>query len=217
MKEIKVIEPVLKWNDALAQEIEHSLQEKGIKLLNFLGSPGAGKTTLIEKTLQLLGEERRKIGVIEGDISTTYDSEILSSLGVDVVQINTRGACHLDAQMIKSALATLNLEGKKLIFVENVGNLVCPASFRIGERERVLVLSLTEGEHKPRKYPLAFKTSGVIIINKVDLLPHLPVNLREIKREIEEFSTEKKIFVLSSLKGEGFEEWLRFLKENFLT
>ncbi|HEX67719.1 MAG TPA: hydrogenase accessory protein HypB [bacterium] len=212
---IKVVEPVLKANRVMAEEIRRYLGSKGVKLINILGSPGAGKTQFIKRTLQQL-ENKEIIGVIEGDISTTFDAEELVSLGVEIVQINTKGACHLDARMIKQALEQMRLDGKKVLFVENVGNLVCPAEFPLGEDLRILVLSLTEGLHKPLKYPLAFRTSQVLILNKSDLLPHLDVNPAVIREEALSINNQMKIFQLSSLTGEGFSNWMDYF-QNYLS
>ncbi len=211
--EIKVLKPILEANESIADEVRKILKEKGIKLINVIGSPGSGKTTFLEKTLTFLSPEQ--IGIIEGDISTTYDAERVYSMGAEVVQINTQGACHLDANMIKNALQNLTLENKKVIFIENVGNLICPAEFRLGEDLRVIVLSLPEGEHKPLKYPLAFRSSQVMIINKVDLLPHLKVDMKGIIEEAKKINQNLRIFSLSSLTGEGFSLWIEYIRDFF--
>ena len=211
---IKVLRPVLEANQSIAMEIKETLRKYGVKLVNIIGSPGSGKTTFLERTLSFLPVE--KIGIIEGDIFTTYDAERISSLAAEVVEINTQGACHLDANMVKNALENMNLKDKKTVFIENVGNLVCPAEFELGEDLRVVVLSLPEGEHKPTKYPLAFKTSQVLVLNKIDLLPHLKVNVEEIVKEAKTVNPELRIFPLSSLTGEGFLEWEEYI-QNFIS
>ncbi|NOZ63730.1 MAG: hydrogenase nickel incorporation protein HypB [Caldiserica bacterium] len=212
---IKVLKPILEANESIADEVKGILREKGIKLVNIIGSPGSGKTALLEKTLAHLFPA--EVGIIEGDISTTYDAERVYSLGAEVVQINTQGACHLDANMIKEALQNLTLDNKKIIFIENVGNLVCPAEFRLGEDLRIIVLSLTEGEHKPLKYPypLSFSSSQVLIVNKIDLLPHLKVDMEGIIAEAKKINPDLKVFPLSSLTGEGFSGWIEYIKNLF--
>ncbi len=207
---IKVLKPILEANESIADEVREVLREQGVKLVNIIGSPGSGKTSLLEKTLTYLSPE--EIGIIEGDISTTYDAERVYCMGAEVVQINTQGACHLDANMIKESLQNLTLNNKKIIFIENVGNLVCPAEFRLGEDLRIIVLSLTEGEHKPLKYPLSFKSSQVLIINKIDLLPHLKVDMKGIIEEAKKINPDLKVFPLSSLSGEGFSGWIEYIR-----
>ena len=171
--QVQVKTNVLAKNDAIAESLQQLFKEKNIFVFNLLGSPGAGKTSLLEATLQDLKKDYR-LAVIEGDLFTAKDAERIHALGVPVIQINTVGGCHLDAQMIQDALGDLNLDNLDMIIIENVGNLVCPAEFEIGESMKVTVLSVTEGEDKPLKYPLIFKESKAILINKIDLLPYVP-------------------------------------------
>lgn len=171
MSEIKVVTNILKANDELTAINREKLDEKNIYVINLMSSPGSGKTSILEKIITRLRSEL-KIAVIEGDLYTTMDAQRIESKGVPVVQINTGGACHLDAYMIRDALSGLDLEGLELLVVENVGNLVCPAEFEIGENIKITVLSTTEGNDKPLKYPLAFEKSGAVILNKIDLLPY---------------------------------------------
>ena len=168
--EVKVMTNVLAKNDAIAEALQQKFKEKNIFVFNLMGSPGAGKTSLLEATLQDLVKDY-KLAVIEGDLYTSKDAERIHALGIPVLQINTVGGCHLDAQMIESALDDLDLDELDMIIIENVGNLVCPAEFDIGEAMKVTVLSVTEGEDKPLKYPLIFKESKAVLLNKIDLLP----------------------------------------------
>ena len=169
---VTVVKNVLDANDRIARENRTLFDEKKIYVINLMSSPGAGKTSLVEKTILAL-RDRYRIGVIEGDIQDTYDADRVAALGIPAVQINTGGGCHLDANMIREALPALDLDAIDLLIVENVGNLVCPAEFRIGEDAKVMILSTPEGADKPAKYPLMFQESAVMILNKIDLLPHV--------------------------------------------
>ena len=168
--QVEVKTNVLAKNDAIASSLQQVFKEKNIFVFNLMGSPGAGKTSLLEATLQDLVKDY-KLAVIEGDLFTSKDAERIHALGVPVIQINTVGGCHLDANMIQDAITDLDLDELDMIIIENVGNLVCPAEFDIGEAMKVTVLSVTEGEDKPLKYPLIFKESKAILLNKIDLLP----------------------------------------------
>ena len=181
--QVQVKTNVLAKNDAIAESLQQLFKEKNIFVFNLLGSPGAGKTSLLEATLQDLKKDYR-LAVIEGDLFTAKDAERIHALGVPVIQINTVGGCHLDAQMIQDALGDLNLDDLDMIIIENVGNLVCPAEFEIGESMKVTVLSVTEGEDKPLKYPLIFKESKAILINKIDLLPYVPFKKEQAIQDI---------------------------------
>ena len=171
--QVEVKTNVLAKNDAIASSLQQVFKEKNIFVFNLMGSPGAGKTSLLEATLQDLVKDY-KLAVIEGDLFTSKDAERIHALGVPVIQINTVGGCHLDANMIQDAITDLDLDELDMIIIENVGNLVCPAEFDIGEAMKVTVLSVTEGEDKPLKYPLIFKESKAILLNKIDLLPYVP-------------------------------------------
>lgn len=170
--QVEVKTNVLAKNDAIASSLQQVFKEKNIFVFNLMGSPGAGKTSLLEATLQDLVKDY-KLAVIEGDLFTSKDAERIHALGVPVIQINTVGGCHLDANMIQDAITDLDLDELDMIIIENVGNLVCPAEFDIGEAMKVTVLSVTEGEDKPLKYPLIFKESKAILLNKIDLLPYV--------------------------------------------
>jgi hydrogenase nickel incorporation protein HypB len=209
---INVMQKLLKANDALADEIRSSLKDKGIFFVNLMSSPGSGKTTLIEETVKKLG---KKIKVIEGDIQTTLDAERLQKLGVQAFQINTGpfgGDCHLEAAWIKTAIAELGTDGMDLLFVENIGNLVCPAEFDVGAHRNVLLISVTEGEDKPLKYPLAFQVSQLCVITKTDLLPLKRFSLEKLRQNISMVNPACAIIEVSAHEGTGLDRWLEILK-----
>jgi len=185
---------------------------KKILVLNLMSSPGAGKTTLLEKTIDLL-KDRVRIGVIEGDIQTSADAERIAGHNVQVVQINTDGACHLDGNMIREALPQLDLDTLDLLVVENVGNLVCPAEFDVGENHKVMILSTTEGDDKPKKYPLMFQESSVLLVNKIDLLPYINCQIEVIRRAATEINPNLKVLEISATSGEGLSLWTNWLEE----
>ena len=209
---INVMQKLLKANDAIADEIRNSLKNKGIFFVNLMSSPGSGKTTLIEETVKKLG---KKIKVIEGDIQTTLDAERLQKLGVQAYQINTGpfgGDCHLEAAWIKTAITELGTDGMDLLFVENIGNLVCPAEFDVGAHLNVLLISVTEGEDKPLKYPLAFQVSKLCIITKTDLLPLKHFSLKKLRENIKKINPACAVIQVSAHSGSGLESWLEILK-----
>lgn len=211
---IKVVREILEANDLVARDIKEKLAGSNTWMINVMGSPGSGKTCLIERTIEELGGSCR-IGVIEGDIRTSLDAERLSRFDIPVVQINTEpfgGDCHLPATAVGKALENLDLGTLDLVIVENVGNLVCPAEFYIGEHRKVVVLSLTEGADKPLKYPLMFKESNTVIISKLDLLPYLDIDLDEIRVNALSVNPSLEAFVLSARTGEGMEGWLDWIK-----
>ncbi len=211
---VKVVSRILEANDRIAGENAGILRQKGIYSINLMGAPGAGKTSILERLIPALNG-KRKTGVIEGDIAGTEDAERINSLGVPVVQINTGGACHLDANMIREVLPELPLDGIDILIIENVGNLVCPAEFDVGEDMKAMVLSVAEGHDKPLKYPLMFQKSSALIINKIDLLPHVGADLARIRKDALALNPRLKIFEVSSRTGEGFDsltEWLSGLR-----
>ncbi len=213
--EIKVVRKVLDVNDTIAEQTRGMLKEKGLFLINMMGSPGAGKTSVLEKILGAINKEFRA-GVVVGDIATTWDSDRLSQTGVPVVQINTEpfgGDCHLTANVVKEGLNQLDLSRLDLVIVENVGNLVCPAEFDIGQDSRAVVLSVTEGEDKPIKYPLVFRISNTALVNKIDLIPHLDVELKSFSQNIRAINPDMKIFEVSSKTGQGLDKWVKWLKD----
>lgn len=209
--EVKVVERVLKVNDALARANRARFDQAGLLAVNFIGSPGAGKTALLEKTVVHL-QGRVRLGCIEGDPYTTRDAERVGALGVPTVQINTRGGCHLDANLIAMALEDLDLNRIDLLLVENVGNLMCPAQYDLGEHLTFVVLSVTEGADKPEKYPAAFQRAAAVIINKIDILPFTDVSIEQLTAAIRQFNPHAAIFAVSARTGEGVEEWGSWLE-----
>lgn len=209
--ELKLVTNVLKANDALAEQNRHLLSQKGLLTINIMSSPGSGKTSLLERTIDALRDEVR-IGVIEGDIATSKDALRIRAKEVPVIQINTSGGCHLDANMIQQALAEFPLDGLDLLVIENVGNLVCPAGFDLGEDFKVMLLSVTEGNDKPLKYPRMFLESRAVIINKIDLLPYTEFDMTLAERDIRSINPKAQLFALSARTGEGFEKWCAWLK-----
>lgn len=211
--EIKIGMNVLEANNLTANRNQEIFRENKVFVLNIMSSPGSGKTTLLEKTIEALKNEL-KIGVIEGDIYTDRDAERIKKHGIPVVQINTYGSCHLDARMVKEVLPLFNLKGLDLLIIENVGNLVCPAEFRLGEHARIAVLSVPEGDDKPVKYPVVFRESEVALINKTDLLDYFDFNLERVTKEIKEINPEIEIFQISCKTLAGFPNWLEWLRKN---
>lgn len=201
---------ILRANDQVAAENRQRL--RGLLTLNLISSPGAGKTTLLERTIAALKDEM-VISVVEGDIYTTRDAERIAGQGVDVVQVNTEGLCHLDANMVGWSLDQLDVAGTDLVVIENVGNLVCPADFDLGEDYKVAVLSVAEGSDKPAKYPAVFQRSHAAVINKSDLIPYTDFELETVIAEIKEINPDLEIFVTSARTGEGVEKWCAWLRE----
>jgi hydrogenase nickel incorporation protein HypB len=209
---VNVMQKLLKANDAIADGIRSDLKEKNIFFVNLMSSPGSGKTTLIEETVKKLG---KGIKVIEGDIQTTLDAERLQKLGVQAYQINTGpfgGDCHLEAAWIKTAISELGMDGMDLLFVENIGNLVCPAEFDVGAHLNVLLISVTEGEDKPLKYPLAFQVSQVCLITKTDLLPLKRFSLEKLRQNIAMVNPACAIIEVSAHSGAGLDRWIEILQ-----
>jgi hydrogenase nickel incorporation protein HypB len=209
---VAVVKNVLDANERIAQDNRALFDKQKIFVINLMSSPGAGKTSLVEKTISAL-KDRYRIAVIEGDIQDTQDADRISALGIPTVQINTGGACHIDGNMIREALPSLELEGIDLLIAENVGNLVCPAEFKIGENAKVMILSTPEGADKPAKYPLMFQESAVMIINKMDLMPYVDFDLERAKRTALAINPNLKIFELSCKNGEGLEAWYSWLSD----
>lgn len=207
---IQVVKNILEANERIAQENRKLFQKENVAVINLMSSPGSGKTSLLERTIDAVAD-RIHMGVIEGDIQSTRDAERISEKGVQAVQINTDGACHLDGNMIRDALATFDLSQLDLLVVENVGNLVCPAEFNVGEDHKVMILSVTEGEDKPEKYPLMFHESSVLLINKIDLLPYVDCNVEVIRDISLRINPNLAIFEISCKTGEGIDQWADWL------
>ncbi len=216
--DIKVVRKVLDVNDTMAQQNRDMFGEKGVFVLNVMSSPGSGKTATLVKTLAHIMPEI-KCGVIVGDICTTNDADRLAASGAPVIQINTDefgGDCHLAAHVIAKAAKDFDLDSLDLLIVENVGNLVCPAEFDIGENLRIVVLSVTEGEDKPVKYPLMFRECHAALLNKIDLLPYLDFDINKAVQYIQQVHPDMPIFKISASTEDGFEPWIKWLKEKIL-
>ena len=208
---IPVVEKILSANDRLALENQFRFDAARVFAINVMASPGAGKTSLIEQTIKGL-EGRLRIGMINGDIATSFDADRAQAAGATAIQVNTGGDCHLDAVMVQGALSQLDLGTLDLVIIENVGNLVCPADFKLGTHKSVLVASIPEGDDKPYKYPGMYRGVNAVIINKIDLLPYVPFRMDFFKKGIEVLNPGVTQFELSCLTGEGLVGWLAWLE-----
>jgi hydrogenase nickel incorporation protein HypB len=210
---IKIAEDALDANTTIAQANRADFDRAEVRVVNMMSAPGAGKTSLLERVLHDLDDVR--VAILEGDVQGSLDADRLASLHVPVTQINTDpgfgGECHLDANMVRSAIPSLPLDEVDLLVIENVGNLVCPAEFRVGEDSRVMVAAVTEGEDKPLKYPLMFRTCDVVLVNKIDLLPHLDFDLDRFLHNVEKVNPAATRMLVSARTGEGVEEWREWL------
>ena len=211
--EIKVLKNVLDKNNDQAEMNRRKLSDHHVKMINFISSPGAGKTSLLERTIPLL-QKSLKVGVIEGDAYTSKDAERLQPFDIPIVQINTEGACHLDSHSIQKALEELDLSKLDLILVENVGNLICPTSFDLGEDLRVAVLSTTEGDDKVSKYPMLFLQAKCVVLNKTDLLPYVNFDLEIFLRDLRQINAEIAVYETAAIHGTGIREWTEWLLKN---
>jgi len=209
--QIPVVRNVLEANEKMADNVRRLLTEKGILSLNLISSPGAGKTTLLERTLSDLAGEFR-MAVVEGDLQTDNDARRVAATGAQAVQINTDGGCHLDSNMILTSLESLDLTGVDILFIENVGNLVCPVEFDCGEDAKVALLSVAEGDDKPEKYPLLFNLAKAMVLNKVDLLPYVDFDLARARNFATKLNKGLDIFEVSCRKGDGLEGWYNWLR-----
>jgi hydrogenase nickel incorporation protein HypB len=216
MSVITVERKVLAKNDELAEHNRNLLKQNEIFTINLVSSPGSGKTSLLEKTFETLGS-KVDISVIEGDVQTSLDAERVAHYNVPVVSIVTNGACHLEAKLVQDALSNLDLEKTELLFIENVGNLVCPAGFDLGENMKIVLVSTTEGDDKPLKYPKMFRNSEAMIINKTDLIPYVNCNIETLKNNALNVNPGLKIFEVSCTSGAGIKEWCNWLVENVRT
>ena len=210
--EIEVLEGVFDANEIIARENRALLNENGTFMVNLMASPGAGKTSFIMRTLEGV-KGSLKSAVIEGDIAGKVDSEKIAATGVAAIQINTGGSCHLEAKQVNHALIRLDLEGVDLVIVENVGNLVCPAEFKLGEDLKVMILSVAEGHDKPLKYPLMFSESDVLIVNKIDLIPHTDFDMEALEDTVLKMNSRIVIFKMSCRTGEGVDAWISWLSK----
>jgi hydrogenase nickel incorporation protein HypB len=210
---VRVVEEALDANNTIAQANRADFDRAGVCVVNFMSAPGAGKTALLEHVVRDLPGVR--VGVLEGDVQGSMDADRLASLHVPVTQLNTDpgfgGECHLDANMVRTALPELPLDDIDLLVIENVGNLVCPAEFRVGENARIMVSSITEGEEKPLKYPLMFRTCELVLVNKVDLLPHLDFDLDKFLYNLDAVHPGVERMLVSAKTGDGIEEWRDWL------
>lgn len=210
--EIKVLHQIMDWNEDVSEEVRARLAERGICLINVMGSPGAGKTSLITSLIQKL-RDRFRIGVIEGDIAGQVDADRIAGLGIPTVQLNTDGACHIEAMSIRNILPFLPLDDLDIIFVENIGNLVCPAEFRIGESLRITILSIPEGDDKVEKYPLMFTDTDCLVLNKYDMLPYFEFDEERVCANYDSVNPGAPLFRISSRTGDGLDELAGYLAE----
>ena len=210
-----VLEHILSENDRVADLNRKELAGKGVRTVNLMSAPGAGKTSLLARTIPALADELR-IGVLEGDIATSLDADTLSGLGAEVALVNTSngfgGECHLDAVMVRSGLDRLDLDAIDLLIIENVGNLVCPAEFDVGQDRRAMVYAITEGEEKPLKYPVMFRAADAIVVNKIDLLPYLDFDLELFRSNVENVNPNATVIELSARTGDGVDRWIDWLR-----
>jgi hydrogenase nickel incorporation protein HypB len=207
---IPVVENILSANERLAEENARTLAQEGVTAVNVMASPGAGKTSLIVQTIGALAD-RVQIGVIEGDVASRVDADTIEALGIPVVQINTGGTCHLDANMVGGALGELPLDRLDLLFIENVGNLICPTEFALGEALKVMIASVPEGDDKPYKYPGMFAAVDAIVVNKIDILPYVEFDLAGFRQLVTGLNTEVQVFEVSCKTGEGIAAWTDWL------
>lgn len=211
--EIKVVKQILEWNEDCSNEIKGILKDKKVYMINIMGSPGAGKTSIIIELIKRLKDEYR-ISVIEGDIAGQIDAEHIAKEGIPVVQLNTDGACHIEAMSVKHILQYFKLEETDILFIENIGNLVCPAEFNIGENLRIAILSVPEGDDKVEKYPLMFSTSNILAINKFDMKEHFDFDDKKVERQTLEMNPDALVCRVSSRTGQGFDELVNIIRKS---
>ncbi len=211
MVKVKIMKAISERNDEVAREIRENLKNLKITSINLISSPGSGKTTLIERTISLM-KGKINFGVITGDLFTPLDAERVEKAGAIAFQLNTEGSCHLTAPMVKSALNEIQLSGINLLFIENVGNLVCPSVWDIGENYRVVILSVTEGSDKVEKYKTAFYGAGAVVISKIDLLEHCDFSLEKVKADLSAINPRASVFFLSAKTGQGMDSWCGYIE-----
>jgi hydrogenase nickel incorporation protein HypB len=210
--EIKIMKNILDRNQDKANEVRSLLKEKKVSMVNIISSPGAGKTTLLERTCEELAA-RIRIGVIEGDITTDRDAQRLKKYNIPIVVINTEGGCHLDSHSISKVLGEFDLENIDILFVENVGNLICPSQFDLGEEFKIAIVSTTEGDDKPGKYPMLFREAKAVLLNKIDLIPYTNFNFNNFKTDLDRINPRIPLFEVSCTKGDGLKEWFEWIEE----
>lgn len=210
--EIKVVRQIMEWNQNCHEELQDKLNENKVLMINIMGSPGAGKTTFILSLIEKLNELGVKVGVIEGDLAGQVDAEIMAKRGIPVVQLNTDGACHIEAMSIKNILPEFNLQDVKVIIIENIGNLVCPAEFDIGEHLKIALLSIPEGDDKVNKYPLMFMKSNALVLTKYDLVDYFDYDENRVINESLNINKDIKVFKVNSRKAQGVDEFVNWLK-----
>ena len=208
--EIKIVKQILEWNEDVSKAVIDELADKKVALINVMGSPGAGKTSLITQIINRL-KDKYAIGVIEGDIAGQIDADKIDAMGIPVVQLQTDGACHIEAMSIQNMLPMFDLDKLDVIFVENIGNLVCPAEFNIGEDLRVAILSIPEGDDKVEKYPLMFSTTDALVLNKFDMLPYFDFDVERVEKNEKDANPDALIFKVSNKTGNGLDELISWL------
>ena len=216
MAQIKVLRKVLASNDALAQSHRKIFDQNSVTVINIMSAPGSGKTSLLEQTIERMKYDKKKIFIIEGDIKGDLDAQRVMKKGVNCIQINTQGACHLDSFMLSHVLPKIDWKKIDLLFIENVGNLVCPAEFDLGAHHNVMILSTPEGSDKPVKYPLMFSKTDLLIINKIDLLPYVKFDYNGLVESLKKLNPKLKLIKLSCNTGEGFKDWLFWLNSKLI-
>ena len=209
--EIKIMKNILDRNQNKADEVRNLLAEKKVKMVNIISSPGAGKTTLLERTCEALGGKIR-IGIIEGDVTTDRDAQRLKKYNIPIVVINTEGGCHLDSHSISKVIGMFDLDTLDILFVENVGNLICPSVFDLGENFKLAVVSTAEGDDKPAKYPRLFSEAGAVVLNKTDLLPYTNFNVDAFIKDLSAINPRVPLFRISATKGDGLPDWIEWLE-----
>ena len=212
MKKIKIEKKILSENEKISIQNSFNLSQKNIVCFNMISSPGSGKTTILARTINEI-KNKARVGVIEGDIQTDIDAQRIKETGAPVIQINTEGACHLSAEQVRKGLESLPIDNLDLVIIENVGNLVCPSAFELGESGKIVVLSVAEGDDKPAKYPSIFAKAKAMIINKIDLLEHVDFDIEKAKKDATVINKNLKIFPLSARTGQGMEEWNNWILE----
>ena len=214
MSKIELKSKILKKNESIAEDIRSKLNSNGLWCMNLIGSPGSGKTTLLEKTIPLLSKKGR-CGVIEGDVKTDYDMKRIAALNIPTVQIETSGSCHLSSEMIKNVLPDFSLEKLDFLVIENVGNLICPVAYDLGEDQRLIVVSITEGDEKPLKYPAAFVSADVLVVTKADLEPYVDASVKKMVDNAKSINRNITVFVTSAKTGEGIDSLTAYISKAF--